>query len=71
MDIIAKSQEVEKNIINWRRELHQIPEVGLNLPQTSQYIAKQLKNMGIEYKENVGVSGIVGGLLEEVSKERP
>ncbi|WP_235601423.1 M20 family metallopeptidase [Tissierella sp. P1] len=60
MDIIAKSQEVEKNIINWRRELHQIPEVGLNLPQTSQYIAKQLKNMGIEYKENVGVSGIVG-----------
>ncbi len=60
MDIIKIVKEVEKDIINWRRELHQIPEVGLNLPQTSAYVAKQLKDMGIEYKENVGVSGIVG-----------
>lgn len=37
-----------------------MPEIGFDLPQTSAYVAKQLKEMGIEYKENVGVSGIVG-----------
>lgn len=60
MDIINKAKEVEESIIEWRRSLHQIPEVGLDLPKTSQYVAKQLEEMGIEYRKNVGVSGIVG-----------
>ncbi len=60
MDIIKTAKEVEKSIINWRRDLHQIPEIGLNLEQTSQYVIKQLEEMGIEYRKNIGVSGIVG-----------
>ncbi len=55
---LAKS--VQGDVINWRRELHQIPEVGLDLPQTSKYISDQLDNMGIPHRKNVGVSGIVG-----------
>ena len=51
MDILKLIKEVENDIINWRRDLHQIPEVGLDLPQTSAYVAKQLKEMGIPYKE--------------------
>lgn len=60
MDIIKKTKEIQNDIVNWRRDLHQMPEIGFALPQTSTYVAKQLKEMGIEYKENVGVSGIVG-----------
>ncbi|TCU75511.1 amidohydrolase [Tissierella praeacuta] len=60
MDIIKTAKKVEKSIINWRRDLHQIPEIGLNLEQTSQYVIKQLEEMGIEYRKNIGVSGIVG-----------
>ncbi|WP_312667733.1 amidohydrolase [Tissierella praeacuta] len=60
MDIIKSAKRVEESIINWRRDLHQIPEIGLNLEQTSQYVIKQLEKMGIEYRKNIGVSGIVG-----------
>ncbi|WP_353093100.1 amidohydrolase [Tissierella praeacuta] len=60
MDITKTAKEVGNSIINWRRGLHQIPEIGFNLQQTSQYVIKQLEEMGIEYKNNVGISGIVG-----------
>ncbi|MEY8416976.1 amidohydrolase [Tissierella praeacuta] len=60
MDIIKSAKRIEESIINWRRDLHQIPEIGLNLEQTSQYVIKQLEEMGIEYRKNIGVSGIVG-----------
>lgn len=60
MDIIKKCEETEKYIIKCRRDLHQIPEIGLKLPKTSAYVSNELKNMGIEFRENVGVSGIVG-----------
>lgn len=60
MDVIKKTEEVETYIIKCRRDLHQAPEVGLNLPNTAAYVSNELKNMGIEFRENVGVSGIVG-----------
>jgi len=60
MDIIENVKQVEDYIIRCRRDLHQIPEIGLNLPKTSAYVADQLRNMGIEFQENIGVSGIVG-----------
>ncbi|RXG65329.1 amidohydrolase [Candidatus Atribacteria bacterium 1244-E10-H5-B2] len=51
---------MQDQLISWRRDLHQIPEVGLELPKTSAYVAEKLSEMGIEYQENIGVSGIVG-----------
>lgn len=60
MNIIEKVKEVEDYIIKCRRDLHQIPEVGLYLPKTSAYVANELKNMGIEIRENIGGSGITG-----------
>lgn len=67
MNIIKKTEEVEKYIIKCRHDLHKIPEIGLNLPKTSAYVSNELKNMGIEFRDNVGVSGIVG--LIKGSKE--
>lgn len=60
MNIAEKVKEIEDYIIRCRRDLHQIPEVGLNLPKTSAYVANELTKMGIEIKQNIGVSGIVG-----------
>lgn len=45
--------------MKWRRDLHQIPEVGLHLPQTAEYVKKNLDDMGIKYKTFEGHSGIV------------
>ena len=38
-------------IITHRRQLHQIPEVGLELPKTKEYITSKLKEFGLEFKE--------------------
>ena len=46
-------QEVKKNhetVVGWRRALHQIPEVGIELPQTVAFVAARLAEMGISYE---------------------
>lgn len=35
-----------KPLVVWRRELHQIPELGFDLPKTHEYVYKQLLDMG-------------------------
>lgn len=57
---VEAAQKMQDQLISWRRDLHQIPEVGLELPKTSAYVAEKLSEMGIEYQENIGVSGIIG-----------
>lgn len=42
---------MEEKIITIRRELHQIPEIGWNLPKTSAYIEKSLKEMNLSYRK--------------------
>ena len=60
LDVVSEVKKVEQDIINWRRELHQIPELGLILPKTTKYIAERLDEMGIDYKTLVGGNAIVG-----------
>lgn len=59
-NIVDDAKKIQDQIVEWRRALHQIPEVGADLPKTSAFVAEKLKEMGIEHKTNVGVSGIVG-----------
>jgi len=62
-DIVSFVKNIEDEIINFRRELHKIPEVGLFLPQTKNFILNELKKMHIEvkeYKSCSGLSAIIG-----------
>jgi len=59
-DIAGEAKKIQDQIVLWRRGLHQIPETGLQLPETAHYVSKKLSEMGIEFKDNIGVSGIVG-----------
>ncbi|WP_353095953.1 M20 family metallopeptidase [Tissierella praeacuta] len=65
MNFKEYAKEIEKDIIKWRRDLHQIPEIGLDLPQTSDYVQMRLKEMGIEYKTLVNGSAIVALIGEK------
>lgn len=57
MDLAKKIQE---EVIQWRRDLHQIPELGLELPATVAYVTKVLDELGIEYDDSyVNGNGIV------------
>lgn len=46
-------------IVSMRRDLHQIPEVGTELPQTKNYVTNKLKELGLSYKESSLDSGLV------------
>ena len=52
-------KEILNYIINIRRHLHYIPEIGTNLPQTQEYVIKKLEELKIEYKKNQKDSGVV------------
>ena len=46
-------------IVSMRRDLHQIPEVGTELPNTKNYVINKLKELGLSYKESSIDSGLV------------
>ena len=46
-------------ILSIRRELHEYPEIGFELPRTLALVRRELDKMGIEYSEEYGESGIV------------
>lgn len=50
MDIIKEVKKIENDIINWRRELHKIPEYSFDLPNTSRFIQNKLDEFNIEYR---------------------
>lgn len=60
LNIIQEVNKIEEDIISWRRELHQIPEIGLDLPRTTKFIMDELDNMNIEYHTLVNGNAIVG-----------
>jgi amidohydrolase len=60
VNVVEEIKQIQDEIVKWRRDLHQIPEVGFDLPETAKYVANELSKMGIEYKTNMGGTGIVG-----------
>lgn len=51
---------VADKVIEWRRDIHQNPELGNREFKTAEKIAKHLKKLGIEVTENVAHTGVVG-----------
>ncbi|EHI79436.1 hypothetical protein HMPREF9093_00309, partial [Fusobacterium sp. oral taxon 370 str. F0437] len=60
MNILEETKKIEKEIIQWRRDLHRIPELNLNLPKTVEYVKEKLEEMNIEYKTLMNGNAIVG-----------
>lgn len=49
---------MQNQLVSWRRSLHQIPETGIHLPQTMQFIREKLEEMGIAYELHEDISCI-------------
>jgi amidohydrolase len=58
--IRERSTAVEKQLIDWRRDIHQHPELGDQEQRTSRLVAKHLKRLGLEVQTGVGRTGVVG-----------
>ncbi|MEP2056965.1 MAG: amidohydrolase, partial [Maribacter litoralis] len=51
---------IESKVIDWRREIHQNPELGNREFKTAEKIAKHLESLGIEVQTGVAHTGVVG-----------
>lgn len=58
MDILKEALALQPQIVKDRRELHQIPELGLELPRTKAYVVNRLREMGYEPQE-IGGSSLI------------
>ncbi|ALP90904.1 MULTISPECIES: M20 metallopeptidase family protein [Clostridium] len=58
MNIIEEAKNISSKIIEDRRELHKIPETGMILPKTAQYVINRLKKLNIDFKTYDSHSGI-------------
>lgn len=59
--ILEEARALEDDIVADRRWLHEHPEIGFDLPQTTAYVANRLREIGLEPEEIVS-----GGLVATV-----
>jgi amidohydrolase len=51
---------VEQKVIACRRDIHEHPELGNRETRTAKLVADRLRELGIEVKENVAHTGVIG-----------
>ena len=59
------SEKIEAKVIEWRRHIHQNPELSNREFETAKYIESHLKNLGIIVQTGVAKTGVVGILKGE------
>ena len=53
---------IEQKVIDWRRDIHEHPELGNREVRTAALVTKHLKALGMDVQTNVGVTGVLGVL---------
>lgn len=56
------AKEIEDNVIAWRRDLHQHPELSNREYRTGGVVAEHLKRLGMEIRTGVAHTGVIGVL---------
>jgi len=59
-DANALADQVGANVLTWRRDLHQFPELGNREFETSRKVAEHLRALGMEVQTGVAHTGVVG-----------
>lgn len=58
--IYAESKEMYNELVEWRRELHKIPELGLELPKTVSFVKKKMMEWDIPFETKVNGNSVIG-----------
>lgn len=59
-DARAAAAAVANEVLAWRRDIHQHPELGNRETRTSQLVAAHLRALGMQVRTGVGATGVVG-----------
>ena len=57
--IAQKAEAMQNQLTQWRRHLHQNPELGNREFKTAAYIVEQLKDLGLDIKTGIAKTGVV------------
>ena len=60
--IETRAKAVEQQLIAWRRDIHQHPELGNYETRTAKLVADHLRKLGMDVKTGVATTGVVGVL---------
>ncbi|NBP67385.1 MAG: amidohydrolase [Cytophagia bacterium] len=58
--VMQQAASIEQKMIEWRRNIHQYPELSNREVKTGEKIAAHLKSLGIEVQTGVAHTGVVG-----------
>jgi len=58
--VAKKADAMQPQLVTWRRDLHEHPELGNHETRTAGIIATHLKALGLEVKTGVAKTGVVG-----------
>jgi amidohydrolase len=61
-EVEASIVEIEPLVIDWRRDIHEHPELGNREFRTARIVADHLRSLGIEVQTEVAHTGVVGVL---------
>ena len=64
-EIDRRAADVNAQVIAWRRDLHEHPELANREVRTSGIVAAELKRLGLEVRTGVAKTGVVGVLRGE------
>ncbi|PZO07221.1 MAG: amidohydrolase [Alphaproteobacteria bacterium] len=59
-EVRAAASAIAPQVIAWRRDLHQNPELGFAETRTAAFVAERLRALGMEVRTEVGKTGVVG-----------
>ncbi|HEX9563044.1 MAG TPA: amidohydrolase [Gemmatimonadaceae bacterium] len=61
-EIDRRARELEPQVVAWRRDFHEHPELGNREFRTSKIVAEHLQKLGLEVRTGVAHTGVVGVL---------
>jgi amidohydrolase len=61
-DVRTRAAAVEQKVIEWRRDIHEHPELADQETRTSKRVAEHLRSLGLAVRTGVGRTGVVGVL---------
>lgn len=59
-DIDAATARIMSKVIEWRRHVHQYPELGNSEVKTAKFVEDHLRKLGMEVKTGIAKTGVIG-----------
>lgn len=63
-------QALQPQLVEWRRRLHQRPELGFKEYITAEFVAQKLQEWGIEHQTGIAKTGIVATIAGSMQEDR-